>query len=288
MKALAVALVCCAGAAHADARIAHGNDAFSELVPPLDDLGFTTDLAFAMWRPWHGYDIGGSYWHRWLTERGGDDHLRTACGGAARSGGAGACREDLVELLAIAARRWGPRHRELVASARTGPVLTGNWGGRWLQNAWHATTKSGPTLDEGLAKNYPEDRAFGWLGGVRAAGAWGVPAVQIYGVIDGQLSVATGVSSLELAAGVRAFGRVRCVELGVHVEGALDRFAVADDALTLRGGYGTTRWERAWRVGVHVAWARMQFAYEYRANEGGSGEPIGVIAVTIKQAGHGF
>ena len=29
-------------------------------------------------------------------------------------------------------------------------------------------------------------------------------------------------------------------------------------------------------------------AYEYRANEGGSGEPIGVIAVTIKQAGTRF
>ena len=265
-----VALVCLASAAHADARIAHGNDAFSELVPPLDDTGFTTDLAFAMWRPWRGYDVGGSYFHRWLTDEYTED------------------REDLVELTATAARRWGPRHAELVAAARTGPVLTGNWGGRWLQNAWHAVSRSGPTLDEGLADHYPEDRAFGWLAGARAAGAWGVPAVQAYGVTDVQLSVGTGVSSIELAAGVRAFARVSCVEFGAHVEGAFDRFAVADDTLTLRGGYGTTRWERAWRVGVFVAWARMQISYEYRANEGGSGEPIGVIAVTIKQSGSSF
>jgi hypothetical protein len=30
------------------------------------------------------------------------------------------------------------------------------------------------------------------------------------------------------------------------------------------------------------------FSYEYRANEGGSGEPIGVLSLTIKQSGHGF
>ena len=266
----ALALVCVASIAHADARIAHGNDAFSELDPPLDDTGFTADLAFAMWRPWRGYDVGGSYFHRWLTAKDSYD------------------REDLLELTATATRRWGERHRELVLGARTGPVLTGNWGGRWLQNAWHAVSRTGPTLDEGLADHYVADRAFGWLAGARAAGAWGMPALQGYGIADAQLSVGTGVSSLEIAAGLRTFVRIRCVEFGAHVEAALDRFAVADDALTLRGGYGTTRWERAWRVGVQIAWARTQISYEYRANEGGSGEPIGVLAVTIKQSGHTF
>jgi hypothetical protein len=266
----ALALVCLTSTAWADARIAHGNDAFSELVPPLDDTGFTTDLAFALWRPWGAYDFGGSYLHRWVTEKSGAD------------------REDLVELAATASRRWGERHRELIAGARTGPVLTGNWGGRWMQNAWHSVSRTGPTLDEGLADHYPEARAFGWLAGARIAGAWGVPAVQAYGVADAQVSVGTGVTSLELAAGVRAFQRVRCVELGAHLEGAIDRFAVLDDALTLRGGYGTGRWERAWRAGVHVAWNRTMISYEYRANEGGSGEPIGVVAVTIKQSGHTF
>ena len=146
---------------------------------------------------------------------------------------------------------------------------------------------TGPTLDEGLADRYP-DRAFGWTAGSRIAGAVGVPAVQAYGASELQLSVGTGVSAMEFAAGVRTFVRIRCVEIGAHVEAALDRFSVSDDALTLRGGYGTGRWERAWRVGVQIAWARTQISYEYRANEGGSGEPIGVIAVTIKQSGHSF
>jgi len=265
-----LALVALTSAARADARIAHGNDAFSELVPPLDDTGFTTDLAFAMWRPWRGYDVGGSYLHRWLTSKVSDD------------------REDLVELTATVSRRWGPRYRELRLGARTGPVVTGNWGGRWLQNAWHAASRSGPTLDEGLADHYPAERALGWLAGGRASGAWGVPAVQAYSVADVQLAVGTGVSSLELAAGVRAFARVRCVEIGAHLEGALDRFSVAGGALTLRGGFGTGRWERAWRVGIHVAWNRTMVSYEYRANEGGSGEPIGVVSLTIKQSGHSF
>lgn len=271
MKLLAlVAVTSVAGGAHADARIAHGNDAFSELDPPLDDTGFTADLAFAMWRPWGDYDVGGSYVHRWLTAKDSRD------------------REDLVELTATAARRWGPRHRELVLGGRTGPVLTGNWGGRWMQNAWHSVSGTGPTLDEGLADHYPADRALGWLAGVRAAGAWGIPALQAYGVADAQISAGTGVSSIELAAGLRTFVRIRCVEFGAHVESALDRFHAADDALTLRGGYGTARWERAWRAGVQVAWGRTQIQYEYRANEGGSGEPIGVVAVTIKQSGHSF
>jgi hypothetical protein len=29
---------------------------------------------------------------------------------------------------------------------------------------------------------------------------------------------------------------------------------------------------------VEVAWSRYRLSYEYRANEGGSGEPIGVLA----------
>jgi hypothetical protein len=74
----------------------------------------------------------------------------------------------------------------------------------------------------------------------------------------------------------------------VHGELAYERFAATDDALTLPGGYGTGPSHLAWRLGVHVAWGRVMIAYEYRANEGGSGEPIGVVAVSIKQAGERF
>lgn len=261
--------VSAAGTVHADARIAISNDAFSEVVPPLDDSGFTTDLAVAFWRPWRAYQLGGALFDRWLTEVGGPR------------------REDQIELVATLERTWGrPRVRELTITGRAGPTFTGNLGGRWMQNGWHSLTRTGPTLDEGLQHDYIADRALGVLAGERATGSVGVPAVQVYGVVDAQLALGTGVTSLELAAGVRAIGRIRCTELGAHAEIALERYALADAALGLPGGYGTGAWQRAWRVGVHVAWSRYQIAYEYRANEGGSGEPIGVFALTIKQAGH--
>ena len=272
MKALAaLAITSFAGAAHADARIAIGNDAFTSVRPPLDDSGFTNDLAFALWRPYRGYDVGGSVFDRMLTEVGGPR------------------REDLIELVGTVERAWGePRVRELTIGLRSGPVATGNLGGRYLQNGWHTLSGTGPSLEQGLQHQYIADRALGWLAGERVTGAIGLPAVQAYGVVDSQLALGTGVSSLELAAGLRAFARVRCTELGVHGELAYERFAAAEDALTLPGGYGTGGSHVAARLGVHVAWGRTRIAYEYRVNEGGSGEPIGVIAVTIKQAGERF
>ncbi len=267
MKALAV-LAILAGSAHADARLTISNDAFTDLTPPLDDSGFTTDLGVAFWRPWRGDQLGGSLWHRWLTEVGGQR------------------REDLLELFATVERTWGtPRVLELTSLVRLGPTFTGNLGGRWIQNAWHSTTGTGPTLEEGLQSRYIADRAIGITGGNRATGSVGIPAAQAYGVVDGQVALGTGVSSLELAAGARLIGRIRCTELGVHGEVAIARYAVSDAALALPGGYGEDGWQREWRVGVHVAWRRVMVAYEYRANEGGSGEPIGTVTVTIKQAG---
>lgn len=270
MKAFA-ALAILAGSAHADARITISNDAFSELTPPLDDSGFTTDLGVAFWRPWRGDQLGGSLWHRWLTEVGGQR------------------REDLLELVATHERTWGtPRLFELTATTRAGFAFTGNLGGRWMQNAWHSTTGTGPTLGEGLQRMYIADRAIGVVAGDRLTGSIGIPVAQVYGVLDAQLALGTGVSFLEGAAGARLIGRIRCTELGAHGELAVARYRVSDDALALPGGYGEGAWQGAWRAGVHVAWRRLMFAYEYRANEGGSGEPIGTFTVTIKQAGTAF
>jgi hypothetical protein len=157
-----------------------------------------------------------------------------------------------------------------------------------MQNAWHSLTGTGPTLDEGLQHDYIADRAIGLVAGNRAVGSIGIPEAQAYGVVDGQVALGTGVSSLELAAGAQLIGRIRCTELGLHGELAVARYSVSDSALVLPGGYGEGAWQREWRVGVHVAWRRLMFAYEYRANEGGSGEPIGTFTVTIKQAGTAY
>lgn len=270
MKALAL-LVAATAVAQADARITISNDAFTEVTPPLDDSGFTTDLGIAFWRPWDAYRIGGSIWYRWLTE------VR------------GKRREDLIELLGTVDRTWGaPRVRELTIAARLGPAFTGNLGGRWTQNAWHGTTGTGPTLEQGLQDRYITDRAVGVVAGGRAVGSVGVSAAQAYGVVDTQAAFGTGVSSLEAIAGGQLIARIGSVELGLHGELGIGRYAVADDALALPGGYGEGAWQALWRIGVHVAWRRVLVGYEYRANEGGSGEPIGTVTVTIKQAGTRF
>jgi hypothetical protein len=254
--------------AHADLRIALGNDAFSEVKPPLDDSGFTNDLELTFWRPVGSHVFGVKLFDRWLTEVG------------------GARRQDLVELLATAAHTWGQR-RTLAAtlSGRAGPVTTGNFGGRWMQNGWHSLSHTGPTLDQGLQHLYITDHQFGAVAGARAGFSIGEARLQTYGWVDGQLALGTGVSSFEIAYGAQPVWRVGGTEIAMHVELALARFGVADDALTLPGGYGVDRWQTCWRVGAHVAWSRYRVEYQYRANEGGSGEPIGIWAFTIKQAG---
>ncbi len=254
--------------AHADLRIAIGNDAFSEVQPPLDDSGFTNDVELSFWRPVGNHNVGVKLFDRWLTEVG------------------GARRQDLVELLATAAHTWGQRRtHEATLSGRAGLVTTGNLGGRWMQNGWHALSETGPTLDQGLQDQYITDRHFGAVAGGRAGFSIGDARVQSYGWVDGQLALGTGVSSLEVAYGAQPVWYLGGTEVAVHVEFAVARFGVADDALTIPGGYGIDRWQTSWRVGAHVAWSRYRVEYQYRANEGGSGEPIGIWAFTIKQAG---
>ncbi len=234
---------------------------FSEALPPYDDAGFTNDLDVAFWRARGPYQLGGTLLHRWITEAGGPR------------------RTDLVELFAMAERTWDG----LTVGARLGPTFTGNLGGRWMQNGWHALTRSGPTLDEGLQDRYVGGLEAGVAAGTSARFAIGAPEVQLYGFGDAQLAVGTGVTFLDLAAGLASEHRVRCVRIGGHAEVALMRFHV-DERLAFPGAYGDG-WQGAYRVGVHVAWNRTRITYEYRANEGGSGEPFGILGVTIKQAG---
>lgn len=249
--------------ASADIRIAIRNDVFTELDPPIDDDGFTNDIDIHFWRPYRAYLIGGRLEHRWITEE-----TRMPMGR----------RRDLVELFATVERPW----RFLSTQLRLGPVLTGNLGGRYMQNGWHTLCRCGALLEDGLQSEYVGETDAGVVAGaqVRAAtGTW----VQAYGFVDGQAAIGTGVSSVEAAGG----GQIEWRGLGAHVELAVMRFHVVDERLALPGAY-RPGWHGAWRAGVHYARGRVRVDYEYRANEDGSGEPIGVIAVTIKQAGTSF
>jgi len=236
------------------------NDVFTEVIPPIDDRGFTHDNVAQTIRldEARGIGVGGRFVHRWITSR--DDRRRW----------------DQVELTALVTRLRKVPFLPIFldGTAKVGPTFGGNFGGRYLQNGWHALTGTGPTVVEGLANNYPEDRRIGIVAGGRGRIRAGDPQSYGYGVLDAQLGLGGGgVSMIDAALG----GVLGTRHVGAHAEIALTHYWVSDDQLALPGGYDDG-FHVEWRVGVHVAWSRFRLSYQYRANEGGSGEPIGVIA----------
>ena len=233
------------------------NDVFSELIPPMDDWGFTHDNVFTLRRRAGALTIGGGFLHRWITSR--EDRRRW----------------DLLSLFATAEHAWAFERDfplALAIAGRAGPAFGGNYGGQYFQNGWHAISGTGPTVEQGLANDYPGDRTFGFTLGARARAAVG-ERVQAYSFYDGQLSLGgTGVTSMQAAVGGSAASKY----LGAHVEVALSRYHVSDPNLALPGAY-RTGFQLEWRVGVDVHFTRFRVGYEYRANESGSGEPVGVF-----------
>ena len=272
MKLVALLVACAlATPARADFRYASGNDVFTSVDPPIDDDGFTNEFDIRFSRPYRDYQIGGRLFERWITE-------------VPRMAGR---RQDLLELLATVGRTWEAPKLELVVSGRAGPSFTGNLGGRWMQDHFHALCRCGDRLAQGLQSRYEGGTGFGALLGSRARGSVGIPEAQTYGVVDGQAVLGAGVTWIDAAAGLRLAARIGITEISAHGELALIRYHAADERLAMPGGYGTG-WQTAARVGVDVAWSRYRIEYQYRANEGGSGEPIGIVAFTVKQAGTRF
>ena len=268
-SALAIVAVL-AGEARADLRVAFDNDIFAHF-DPADDDGFTNDLDIRFWRPYEQYLVGGKLFDRWITEE-----PRIAGG-----------RRDLVELVATGERTWGDSGASLTLDARVGPTFTGNLGGRWGQNAFHTTCHCGQTLDEGLQYRYDGANKAGALAGGRALASTGLPWAQVYTTVDAQGAAFTGVSFVDGAAGAALLGRAGCTSFGVHFEAAVMRFHVEDEGLALPGGY-RPGWQTGYRWGLFVARGRVRVEYEMHSNEGGSGSPIGLVALTFKQAGTYF
>lgn len=230
------------------------NDAFTELDFPVDDVGFTHDSVVSVVRARGDLGFGGAFMHRWLTS---NRDFR---------------RWDQLDLLAVVDKRWLGAPVRLDTRGRLGPTFGGNFGGR--QNGWHELSRTGGTLEHGsLADDYPGDRRVGLVVGGRGRAQLGEDRLHGYGIFDGQAGLGAGVSSIETALGGSASTR----HVGAHLEIAVTRYRVTDPLLALPGGYGSG-WQLEWRVGVHVAWSRFRVSYQYRANEGGSGEPIGVLA----------
>jgi len=235
------------------------NDAFSDATIPLDDFGFTHDNVLVVRYQDGAYAYGGGIFDRWITSR--NDYRRW----------------DQLDIFAIGERLWlAPLvidlPHELLVTARAGPSFGGNFGGRWLQSGWHGLSGTGPTVGHGLADTYEGGTRVGFTTGARVRAAIG-ERVQGYSYLDGQFALgATGVTSAQLAVG----GSVSVWYLGMHVEVAGSRYHVDDPGLQLPGAY-RPGWQLEWRVGIHVRWSRFHIGYEFRDNEGGSGEPIGVL-----------
>jgi hypothetical protein len=250
------------------------NDVFTELIPPIDDTGFTHDNVVAIGVERGDCVIGGRIFDRWITSK------------------ADRRRWDQLDLFAtfeqilwpapITDATAPPSRWSLSAQARVGPTFGGNFGGMYLQNGWHSLSGTGPTTVEGLANQYPGDTTAGVVGGAHVHANLVMSEARVrshaYANVDGQGSVGAGVSSLEGSLG----GWLGAHHVGAHVEVAVTRYHVADPNLALPGGYGLG-WQFEWRAGIDVTWSRSRYrlAYEYRANEGGSGEPIGVVAFSL-------
>ena len=239
------------------------NDAFSDATIPLDDSGFTHDNIVSVRRQDGVYTYGGYILDRWITSK--VDRRRW----------------DQLDLFGVGDRLW-PRPlaidvpHELLVAVRAGPSLGGNFGGRAMQNGWHSLTGTGPTLEQGLQNEYDGGRRVGFVVGGRVRAAIG-DALQAYAFLDGQLAVGdTGVTEGQAAIG----GSANIWHVGVHAELAVTRYHVSDPGLALPGGYGAG-WQLEWRVGLHARWSRYFVGYEFRANEGGSGEPIGVLEFQV-------
>lgn len=236
------------------------NDVFTELSPPIDDRGFTHDNVFETIRvdDARRLGFGGRFVHRWITSR--VDRRRW----------------DQVELTGLAVRTRKIPFLPIIldGTAKLGPTFGGNFGGRYLQNGWHSLTGTGPTIDEGLANDYPESRKIGIVAGGRGRVRVGHEHAYGYSALDVQLGLGGGgVSIIDGALG----GVLGTRHVGVHAEVALTQYWISDELLGLPGGYDDG-FHVEWRVGIHVAWSRFRLSYQYRANEGGSGEPIGVVA----------
>jgi hypothetical protein len=240
------------------------NDVFTELDPPIDDQGFTHDNVFVVRRERGTYTVGGSFVHRFITSR------------TSRE------RWDLVELMAIGERAWpdwfDTEWPRVTTTERLGLALGGNFGGRYLQNGFHALTNTGPTLDQGLQDRYDDDRKVGFVVGGGARVEFG-DRLQGYAAIDAQLAVGgTGVTSGEAMLG----GSASSSHVGIHAEVAVTDYYVRDQNLALPGAYRHGL-QGEWRVGVDVHWSRFRLGYEYRANESGSGEPMGLIEFSSRR-----
>jgi len=235
------------------------NDLFAD-PPPADDQGFTND--FLLGFEWAMKSATGrvEVFYRIITER------------------YGIRRWDQVDLTGAWKTSRRVRGWDMATSARTGLSLGGSFGGQAIQGTWHRVTGSGITVDQGLQSLYDGDRRIAVLVGGRGAVSRRLSLVRGRVGIDAQAALgSTGVSRMWTYAGATLEVPIQSWRLSLDFELVVARYHTSDPNLKLRGGYGTGAWQLEPRLSLAAGVAGHSFGWQYRANESGSGEAVGLF-----------
>jgi len=235
-----------------------------------DDLGFTQDLGVQVHYVGSRDDFSLRARQRLMIERTGD--RRTD--------------EVTFELGWLTERTGGPF--VWTFGPTLGLVLSGNYGGAKLQNAWHELIDNGYTLGNGLPNRYAPQRT-GLLVGARGGPSWlplpwlrllvGVEATGAIGA-TGQSLIAL-YDALEFESGSAGFRLV--LTGGIDYE----RSWTQDPTLALPGGYATNGFYRSTHLRMAARGRQWEAGLRAHTNVGGSEAHLGMVYVLFG-GGEGF
>jgi len=167
-------------------------------------------------------------------------------------------------------------------------VLSGNYGGAKLQNAWHGLLDNGYTFDTGLADRYAPHRT-GVVFGARGGPSW-LPlpwlrllvGVEVSGAVGGTgQSLVALYDALELESGKPGFRLV--LTGGIDCE----RSWTSDPTLGLPGGYDTSGIYRTTHLRMAARGRQWEAGFRAQTNVGGSEGHLGMVYVLVG-GGEGF
>lgn len=159
-------------------------------------------------------------------------------------------------------------------------VLSGNYAGAELQNAWHELLDNGYTFEAGLADGYAPHRT-GVVVGARGGPSWLplpwlrlVAGVEVAGAIGGTgRSIIAVYDALEFESGSPGFRLV--LTGGVDYE----RSWTNDPTLRLRGGYDTSGLYRSAHLRMAARGPEWEAGFRACTNVAGSGGHLGMVYV---------
>lgn len=169
-----------------------------------------------------------------------------------------------------------------------GLVLSGDYGGSKLQNAWHELLDNGYTFEEGLADSYAPHRT-GVVLGARGGPSW-LPLPWLRLLVGLEVSGALGGTGQSVVAVYDAIefesGRP---EFRLLLTGGIDyeRSWTSDPTLRLRGGYDTSGIYRSTHVRMAARGREWEVGLAARTNVGGSEGHMGTIYLLFG-GGEGF